>query len=124
MNSFVSAETEEWTQGRDHGRPGRGDLNDGTGAVAGRTRLLGKEKRIGEGIIGRAIDGTEAGLARRVHWSQQRDAVRRIGDIEIDPCDIGEVSAILVALIEEIATIIEARGRTTGILRKAQIEIL
>lgn len=50
--------------------------------------------------------------------------MRRVGDVEIDAGDISITAAILMSLIEEVATVVEAGNRATGIVIENEIQVL
>src|SRR5262249_42357914 len=96
MDAFESAFPEKGVQRVDLRRPIDRHLDH----AAIRARLLGKEQLVGGGIEGRAVDGAEAGLSGSgVDRSQERDAVRASDRyVQVDPGDIREWSAVLMAL--------------------------
>jgi hypothetical protein len=122
VDAFIAAAAEEGMERVDLHRPVDRELDD---AAAG-AGLLGEQQRVGERVVGAAVDRPEPGLVGgRIDRCEQRDALRAAArHVEVDARHIGERRAVLVALIEEVAPVIEAGGRSAGIVAEHEIEVL
>src|SRR5262249_25647305 len=79
---------------------------------------------VGEGVVGGAVDRTKASQARcAVFWGEQGDAVRRIRNVQIDPGDVCQSTAVFMPLVEKVMAVV-VTGSWAARISRENISVL
>src|SRR5215813_12879637 len=64
------------------------------------------------------------GQAIVAEWGQQRDAMPRVGHVQVDAGDVGEIVSVLVALEDEVRAVVVTRCRAAQAVVEHQEQVL